>query len=1202
FCSEVDVSNSDKYPTFARTKPTDSQISRSVVSILKKFDWDKITFVHTDELELEHTAGTIFELLQNNGIEVTFRKTYKGPYFHEHTVNPFIRIVQETYVDTRIYVMLGQSYEFVGLMDHMYDRGLLETGEYFVVGVHIGQYDPHDAQLYFRGIFGEKDVRGVTQEAFKYFIGVVHSPPVYPEYDTFKRVVNRYLELPPFNFTNHYRDYGGLKKLKPETAYLYDAVWLYAKAVNECLAEGLNYTDGRLIISKIKGKSYKSAMGYILRINHLGDSEGNYSLVARDILRDDSTREALAQNTTQYGIYPVGVFRLNEDVFALPTYHFYEGRSIQWPNGKSPIDEPECGFRGEKCIPEKTHTREILSGVAGGLVLIVSIVGYLVYRNWKYENELASLLWKLDYKDIDFKDHFAGTMSSKCGPKGRRTAVVRVNSQMSLVSQGDFEFRQLFTCVATYKGMVVAVRKIRKKHIELTRNVKKELKVMRDLRHENINPFIGACVDTPQIFVVTAYCSKGSLQDILENEDIQLDDMFRASLVFDIIRGMAYLHDSEVRSHGKLKSSNCVVDSRWVLKITDFGLHEFLDGEDEEDEGDFAKYRNLLWKAPELLRMERSPRRGTQEGDVYSFAIILYEIHGRKGPFGDLELSPTCIVTRVTSGRGDVPFRPHLGDLLTTSKLVTDVIRDCWDEEPSRRPDFKTIRSRLKPIQKGMRPNILDNMISIMEKYASNLEALVEERTDQLREEKKKTEEILLQMLPKAVTEQLKRGKVVEAEQFDCVTIYFSDICGFTALSAYSTPMQVVNLLNDMYTLFDSIIENYDVYKVETIGDAYMVCSGLPKRNGINHAGEIASMSLHLLKAIKQFKIRHRPDDTIKLRIGIHSGPCVAGVVGLKMPRYCLFGDTVNTASRMESNGLPLKIHCSVPCKRLLDLLGGYIVRERGIVSMKGKGEVLTFWLLGENKQRRLTRLESLLSDNGTGFFAQKSNDISDDVNDNGITIATTSSVVDELDDLSPKISHVSPCEEHAWSRFRASNFEHEKPKHSVSSASGSHGERSIDSNSGDIIISGHETQYENNTCYETSNDSLMESTLLPSKENPDFSVHHVPQNHYVDFPCNDPCITQSSDNNRDFIGSNGQTTNETATSVDTFLAKNQTDVCIDVDNINNNEGLLLNDQSDLCNGMYSVRDKDSRRNNFDYQNQIEMTPLLGDIKSNTDI
>ncbi|XP_045213178.2 receptor-type guanylate cyclase Gyc76C-like isoform X2 [Mercenaria mercenaria] len=971
FCSEVDVSNSQSYPTFARTKPTDSQISKSVVSILKKFRWKKITFVHTSESVLQHTADTIYELMQIYDIEVTFRKVYKGPYFHRHTVNPFIKIIQETFVDTRIYVILGQSYEFVGLLDHLNDRGLLDTGEYFVVGVDVGQYDPKDAQKYFKGIFTEKNVTTDIQEAFKYFIGVAHSPPVYPGYDEFTRLVNKHLEAPPFNFENPFIDIEGLKIIRPEASYLYDAIWLYAKAVQECIDNGQDFRNGTTVINKIKHQTYKSAMGYIVRINELGDSEGNYSLIARDLLEDDSD---------QYGMYPVGVFRLNQNLALLPTFHYYENGHIDWPEGTPPVDEPPCGFRGQKCIPPTTYTKEILSGVAGGLALIVLIIGFLVYRNWKYENDLASLLWKIDYKDIDFKDHFVGTMSSKCGTKGRRTAVVRVNSQMSLASQGEFDFRQLFTCVATYKGMVVAVRKIRKKNVELTRSVKKELKVIRDLRHDNLNPFIGACLDAPNVLIVTAYCSKGSLQDLLENDDIQLDDMFRASLVFDIIRGMIYLHDSEIKSHGKLKSSNCLVDNRWVLKITDFGLHEFTEGEEDEDEGDFARYRNLLWKAPELLRVNNAPRRGTLEGDVYSFAIILYEIYGRKGPYGDTELSPKEIITRVTGFQNYTPYRPHLGALDTTPKIATDVIRECWDEEPSRRPDFKMIRNRLKPMQKGMKPNIMDNMISMMEKYASNLEALVEERTDQLREEKKKTEDILLQMLPKAVTEQLKRGKVVEAESFDSVTIYFSDICGFTAMCADSSPLQVVNLLNDLYTLFDSIIEHYDVYKVETIGDAYMVCSGLPKRNGLLHAGEIASMSLHLLKAIKQFKIRNRPDETLKLRIGIHSGPVVAGVVGLKMPRYCLFGDTVNTTSRMESNGIALKIHCSPQCKTLLDQLGGYILKERGLVSMKGKGEILTYWLISENKQKRLKRLESVSASQGFAVPTAGDSDIDETI------------------------------------------------------------------------------------------------------------------------------------------------------------------------------------------------------------------------------
>ncbi|GFR10948.1 atrial natriuretic peptide receptor 1 [Trichonephila clavata] len=300
-------------------------------------------------------------------------------------------------------------------------------------------------------------------------------------------------------------------------------------------------------------------------------------------------------------------------------------------------------------------------------------------------------------------------------------------------------------------------------------------------------------------------------------------------------------------------------------------------------------------------------------------------------------------------------FRPLL-ELANCDEGIIQVIRKCWAEEPTDRPDFQTLKSIIRKLNKEIESgNILDNLLSRMEQYANNLESLVEERTADYLEEKRKAENLLYQLLPKSVASQLIHGKSVTAEAFDGVTIYFSDIVGFTSLSAQSTPMQVVDLLNDLYTCFDSIIENFDVYKVETIGDAYMVVSGLPVRNGNLHAREIARMSLRLLDAVLCFTIKHRPKEQLKLRIGIHSGPCAAGVVGLKMPRFCLFGDTVNTASRMESNGMPLKIHVSSSTKEVLDTFKTFQLELRGEVEMKGKGKQTTYWLLGENTEQAAT-------------------------------------------------------------------------------------------------------------------------------------------------------------------------------------------------------------------------------------------------------
>ncbi|XP_055954311.1 retinal guanylyl cyclase 2 [Patella vulgata] len=431
--------------------------------------------------------------------------------------------------------------------------------------------------------------------------------------------------------------------------------------------------------------------------------------------------------------------------------------------------------------------------------------------------------------------------------------------------------------------------------------------------------------------------------DVIRNEDIKLDWDFKYSLVIDLVRGLRYLHNSSLKWHGYLKSTNCVIDSRWVLKLTDYGLPGFLGRAKQIREQDTL---DLLWTAPEYLRLEGNQiHKGSEKGDVYSFAIIMQEVALRSDPYSTTGLAPKEIFRKLK--KPPPLIRPSVSPQFAPPPYI-QLMKQCWSEAPDMRPGVEEIYDQFKKITSGKKANIVDTMFRMLEKYSNDLEEIVNDRTVQLEEEKKKTDQLLSRMLPPAVAEYLKSGKPVEAETFAEVTIYFSDIVGFTTISAMSTPMQVVDLLNDLYTMFDATIEQYDVYKVETIGDAYMVVSGLPTRIGYKHAGEISTMALDLLSQCGTFKIRHMPDVPLRLRIGLHTGSCVAGVVGLTMPRYCLFGDTVNTASRMESTGSAFRIHVSEETKEVLYVLGGYKLEFRGMTDLKGKGKRPTYWLTGK--------------------------------------------------------------------------------------------------------------------------------------------------------------------------------------------------------------------------------------------------------------
>jgi len=214
-----------------------------------------------------------------------------------------------------------------------------------------------------------------------------------------------------------------------------------------------------------------------------------------------------------------------------------------------------------------------------------------------------------------------------------------------------------------------------------------------------------------------------------------------------------------------------------------------------------------------------------------------------------------------------------------------------------------------------------------------------------LRFQQECTEELLLNILPSPIAQRLKRAESTIADSFADVTVLFADLVSFTEISAQIPPTRLVELLNKIFSEFDQLAEKHGLEKIKTIGDAYMVVGGLPT-NRPDHAEAIAEMALDMQKEIVRFK--GGDGKPFRLRIGINTGPVVAGVIGTKKFTYDLWGDTVNVASRMESHGLEGRIQVTeATYERLKDK---YLFEPRGATPVKGKGEMMTYWLLGRTK------------------------------------------------------------------------------------------------------------------------------------------------------------------------------------------------------------------------------------------------------------
>ena len=256
------------------------------------------------------------------------------------------------------------------------------------------------------------------------------------------------------------------------------------------------------------------------------------------------------------------------------------------------------------------------------------------------------------------------------------------------------------------------------------------------------------------------------------------------------------------------------------------------------------------------------------------------------------------------------------------------------------KPDFASSYSLGENLNSGIALlNIVSvfAIIGIMGWYYTKLIANTEAA---LKKEHDKSTSLLHNILPVTIAEKLKSEPGIIADKFDSVSVLFADIVGFTEMSQRFSPGELVNGLNRVFSEFDNLTEKYQLEKIKTIGDAYMVSGGLPGRDP-NHLQKMANLAIEMQEKIKDFSIDTHSE--LQIRIGIHTGPAVAGVIGAKKFAYDLWGDTVNTASRMESHGVPGKINVTEAVR--IKLKEHFKFESRGEIDVKGKGKIKSYFL-----------------------------------------------------------------------------------------------------------------------------------------------------------------------------------------------------------------------------------------------------------------
>eukprot|EP00045_Choanoeca_perplexa_P014917 m.178541 g.178541 ORF g.178541 m.178541 type:complete len:1090 (+) comp16840_c0_seq1:161-3430(+) len=616
--------------------------------------------------------------------------------------------------------------------------------------------------------------------------------------------------------------------------------------------------------------------------------------------------------------YLIEILVDGEQIEASPFFVTVEERQCPEENQKANLYSDCMCTRGflqlnGKCVSQGPV---VAGGVAGGVILLLAAFAFA----WRKQQQKNDKMWRIKRADIEFDDSRPELGRGAFGVvllasyRGTLVAVKRnVEEARKGLAPRRFGSR-------TQMGTSTS-RRSTTKGCQRT-SLANEMRILSKIRHPCVVTIMGAVIDGQGgSMLVLEYMEHGSLCDLFQNKQMEVDGEILKPVIQDAASGLQFLHNfSKPIIHGDIKSSNVLLDSNFRGKIADLNLSASRK----------CAYKGGIgtpqYMAPELLQGQCF----STASDVYAFGIFLWECMARQLPYPGIDFDELLPKIRDNTNAKSM-IRPVVP--ADCPAEVAKVMRLCWQDKAQDRPSLDVIVEQLRRMH--------------IRKVGATMIGGMATQKEQAR--------VLNDVFPPHIAEKLRKGEKVQPEHHDEVTIFFSDIKGFTNISAQLTPVEVSELLDRLYTRFDDLSLKHACFKVETIGDAFMAVTNLVQPQP-DHAALIARFSQDAIQAAQETAICPRLPElgTVEIRVGFHTGPVVANVVGTRNPRYCLFGDTVNTASRMESNSEANRIHMSPDAAACLRAQAPEMVLEaRPPMEIKGKGVMQTYFLAQQGDETR---------------------------------------------------------------------------------------------------------------------------------------------------------------------------------------------------------------------------------------------------------